>query len=88
VASWFTHHRGNQREDPSDHAFAEGPSQMLVVLPLALQRWQGFRVRTLDETGTHLLCLSVGRDVLCGPCYENQRIYMGKAVLFVRKASP
>jgi len=41
----------------------------------------------LDETGEHLLCLSVGRGVPCGPCYENQRIYLGKAVFFVTKAT-
>jgi len=41
----------------------------------------------LDETGEQLLCLSVGRGVPCGPCDENQRIYLGKAVLFVTNAS-
>ena len=54
---------------------------------LALLRFHRLRVRTPDETSEHLLCLSFSRDVPCAPCYENQRIYIGKAVFFVTKAS-
>ena len=41
----------------------------------------------LDETGEHLLCLSFSRGVPCAPCYENQRIYIGKGLDVVRNAS-
>ena len=87
MAFRFTHQRDSQKRRPSDHVSAEGPSQVLVGLPLALQRWRGFRIRTLDETGEHLLCLNLSRDVPCASCDENQRIYLGKAVFFVTEAS-
>jgi len=76
-----------KREQLSEHTAAQGPSQVLGVLPLALLRVDGLLLRNLDETAEHLLCLSFSRDVPYAPCYEDQQIYIGKTVFFVTKAS-
>src|SRR5215472_13595578 len=45
LAFWFTLQRDSQKRRPSDHASAEGPSQVRGGLPLARQRVNGFCIR-------------------------------------------